>query len=78
MICKFCGKPATIDFEDLPICEDCYHNAGSCCREFGADDLWERREDDSRQPDMHDVRESHAGDAACDTSDSHSADRCER
>jgi hypothetical protein len=47
MNCKFCGKPATLEFGDVQLCEECYYLAGSCCREFGADDLWREREEES-------------------------------
>jgi hypothetical protein len=40
MDCKFCGNPTSLMIGDMPICENCYNNAGSCCREFGDDDLW--------------------------------------
>jgi transaldolase len=41
MECHFCGRPTTLLLGGMPVCEDCYQNAGSCCLEFGADDLWE-------------------------------------
>ena len=44
MECKYCGKPTEIAIGGEPICEECYQNAGSCCLEFGGDDLWEQRE----------------------------------
>jgi hypothetical protein len=45
--CSVCGRPTTLLIGDMPICEQCYENAGSCCLEFGGDDLWQGREDDS-------------------------------
>ncbi len=39
--CDRCGSPAPYDFGDRRVCEECYSVCGSCCLEFGADDLWE-------------------------------------
>ncbi len=47
MECRFCGRPTTLLIGGMPVCEDCYQNAGSCCLEFGGDDLWQRREEES-------------------------------
>jgi hypothetical protein len=43
--CARCGGFATIDLGDRHLCEDCWSCAGSCCPEFGADDLWTGREE---------------------------------
>jgi hypothetical protein len=42
MECRYCGRPTDIIFEGVPICEQCYQDAGSCCLEFGSHDLWQR------------------------------------
>ncbi len=42
--CERCGNPAPYEVGDRRVCEDCYGVCGSCCLEFGADDLW--RSDD--------------------------------
>jgi hypothetical protein len=46
MECHFCGRPTTLLFGGMPICEECYQNAGSCCLEFGGNDLWQKREEE--------------------------------
>jgi hypothetical protein len=52
MECRFCGRPTEIVLDDMPICEDCYEERGSCCLEFGGDDLWQEREQAGRsQPE---------------------------
>jgi len=38
--CERCGKPGAVKFGDHIICEECYGVCGSCCMEFGGDDLW--------------------------------------
>ena len=45
MECSYCGRPTELVIGGLPICEECYQNAGSCCLEFGGDDLWQKREE---------------------------------
>ena len=47
MECSSCGKPTELVVGGIPICEECYENAGSCCLEFGGDDLWQKREEES-------------------------------
>jgi hypothetical protein len=42
--CERCGAPEAMQFGDHWVCEDCYGLRGSCCPEFGADDLWEERQ----------------------------------
>ena len=40
-VCSRCGNYiAELIYGDLKICSDCYYIYGSCCLEFGADDLW--------------------------------------
>lgn len=39
--CERCGRPeAEVRCGGSTLCLDCYYLAGSCCLEFGADDLW--------------------------------------
>jgi hypothetical protein len=45
--CRFCGRPTEIVLDGMPICEECYQKAGSCCVEFGGQDLWRQREHDA-------------------------------
>jgi AhpD family alkylhydroperoxidase len=47
MECNFCGRLTTLLVGGTPVCEECYEKAGSCCLEFGGDDLWQRREEES-------------------------------
>ena len=42
--CSECGVPGAIDFAGLLLCPRCYSEKGSCCPEFGKDDLWRDRE----------------------------------
>ena len=42
--CERCGSFGAFDLGDTRLCEDCYRACGSCCPEFGADDLWSREE----------------------------------
>ncbi len=51
--CRCCGRPTSVHFGGMPICEECYQHAGSCCLEFGGDDLWQKREEalQGGQPD---------------------------
>lgn len=38
--CARCGRTDDLhSFGDLTLCTDCYYIYGSCCMEFGADDL---------------------------------------
>lgn len=39
--CDRCGKFDAFDIAGRKLCGDCYQIAGSCCPEFGADDLWQ-------------------------------------
>ena len=40
-VCSRCGNfGAELIYGDLMLCSDCYYISGSCCLEFGADDLW--------------------------------------
>jgi hypothetical protein len=48
MVCRFCGRPTEIILGGLPICEGCYEERGSCCLEFGGEDLWQEREQAGR------------------------------
>jgi len=43
--CDRCGGFGAFDLGDRCLCEECCHASGSCCLEFGADDLW-RRDDE--------------------------------
>ena len=36
--CRRCGAFDVL--ADSSLCEECYCAAGTCCAEFGADDLW--------------------------------------
>jgi hypothetical protein len=40
--CDECGVFGAFDLGERQLCEDCYRACGSCCLEFGADDLWSK------------------------------------
>lgn len=42
--CERCGGLSPFDLGDRRLCEECVRLSGSCCLEFGADDLWRREE----------------------------------
>lgn len=37
--CERCGVETDIRIDDRWLCAECYAISGSCCAEFGADDL---------------------------------------
>lgn len=39
--CDRCGRSDTVPCGDRWLCEECIAIAGSCCLEFGSDDLWQ-------------------------------------
>jgi len=39
--CERCGVPTEKRLDRAPLCDECYTVRGSCCPEFGADDLSE-------------------------------------
>jgi hypothetical protein len=39
--CERCGSPRAVKVGARWLCENCYVEAGSCCPEFGGDDLWD-------------------------------------
>ena len=45
MVCEECGRMDALRIGDRIICLECYEQAGSCCQEFKANDLWEAREE---------------------------------
>jgi hypothetical protein len=38
--CDRCGKFGAYVIDDRALCPECYAGSGSCCPEFGKDDLW--------------------------------------
>lgn len=50
MQCRLCGRPTDIVLDGAPICEECYEHAGSCCMEFGGEDLWQKQEQEQEAP----------------------------
>jgi len=44
--CDRCGKFGAFDLGGRFLCAACYEEAGACCPEFGADDLWRDRNKD--------------------------------
>ncbi len=55
--CDHCGRFEACDFDGRKLCRDCYQTCGSCCPEFGADDLWQD-DDESKPSKPNDGRES--------------------
>ena len=49
LICERCGRPDGIEIGGRQLCEECYQIAGSCCLEFGGDDLWQEKNAAERQ-----------------------------
>lgn len=45
LACAGCGRFGAYVFDGEQLCAECYEKRGSCCPEFGADDLW--RSDES-------------------------------
>lgn len=43
--CERCGLSGAIEIAGRRFCLACYSDCGSCCLEFGADDLWALRND---------------------------------
>ncbi|PTY07159.1 hypothetical protein DB347_07555 [Opitutaceae bacterium EW11] len=40
LICAECGASGAHEIAGTVLCERCYAEKGSCCPEFGKDDLW--------------------------------------
>jgi hypothetical protein len=48
--CSRCGATAEIEGDSGKwYCQDCFRMCGSCCLEFGGDDVWEEREARDKQ-----------------------------
>ncbi len=45
LVCDVCGRFGAVRIGDRALCVDCYQECGSCCPEFGKDDLWSFPED---------------------------------
>ena len=39
-LCERCGRFGAFEFDGQRLCAECYETRGSCCPEFGVDDLW--------------------------------------
>lgn len=48
--CQECGTYGASPFGDMLLCPDGYVGKGSCCPEFGKDDLWKAHEKPPQQP----------------------------
>jgi hypothetical protein len=42
-VCAECGAAGAVEFGHVALCVSCYAEKGSCCPEFGKDDLWRQR-----------------------------------
>lgn len=49
-VCEACGAFGAFHFADRTLCQSCYEGSGSCCPEFGKDDLWQTVEDVAAPP----------------------------
>ena len=47
--CEVCGQFGAVRVGDRALCQDCYTGSGSCCPEFGKDDLWTFPEEQSKE-----------------------------
>jgi len=45
LVCERCGKPNATRLGNRVFCAECYELCGSCCLEFGGDDLWKEAGD---------------------------------
>ena len=45
-VCESCGRFGAFQFGERTLCQDCYTACGSCCPEFGKDDLWKFIDED--------------------------------
>lgn len=50
-VCERCGKPEALACGERLLCAECRELLGSCCLEFGADDLWAEDGSAERKPD---------------------------
>jgi hypothetical protein len=57
-VCDGCGRSGAYRIGDRALCLECYVGYGSCCPEFGKDDLWEFPDEDS--PMSTERSETHA------------------
>jgi len=48
--CRRCGSDDAVRFGDQWLCRACFQRYGSCCLEFGGDDLWKEREEEGLDP----------------------------
>lgn len=39
LTCDECGRYGAIDFGERKLCPDCYESCGSCCPEFGKEEV---------------------------------------
>jgi hypothetical protein len=47
--CERCGQYGVYLFDGEKLCAACYEKRGSCCPEFGCDDLWTNEDGTPRQ-----------------------------
>jgi hypothetical protein len=43
-VCDLCGRFGAYEVDGMRVCAECYESRGSCCLEFGGDDLWTNAE----------------------------------
>ncbi len=49
--CDECGAAGAFAFDGVFLCQGCYVGRGSCCPEFGKDDLWQKHEVERTAPE---------------------------
>lgn len=50
--CDVCGRFGAYRLGERWLCQECYTGSGSCCPEFGKDDLWTFGKEDRSQSDQ--------------------------
>jgi hypothetical protein len=58
--CDVCGRFGAYHFGERLLCQECYAGSGSCCPEFGKDDLWTFENEERSQSDQLGNRNSTA------------------
>jgi hypothetical protein len=59
--CSFCGRYGAFDLGHQLLCPTCYEGCGSCCPEFGREDLQAMATDDLPEPPTTDVEPGSSG-----------------
>jgi hypothetical protein len=60
-VCDVCGRFGAYEFDGKRLCAECYESRGSCCLEFGGDDLWKDAEGSPRRKTQEPIRQARGG-----------------